>query len=131
MGKSTRSKLVAKLDALWSAGIRKKYGRCVVCYTKNNLHAHHCVVRKAQSAGVRWLEDNGIALCVMCHLYKYHGQQADKAWHERLIRIIDELIPIEKQEKVRQIGHSITKYSIDDLKELVTKGWWNDAKVER
>jgi len=131
MAKSPRAKLVKLLDSVWSKAIRKKYGRCVVCGSKDNLHSHHCIVRKAQSQGVRWLEFNGVPLCCGCHLYKYHGQQADKEWHEKFIEILNSLIPHEKQEEIRKIGHGITKYSIDDLRELVTKGWWAKKEVQQ
>lgn len=123
--KSTRSKLVDKLDSLWSLAIRKLYPKCVICGKDYGLSAHHCIVRKAQSIGVRWLKFNGITLCYDCHINHVHGQRADKAWLENYIYILDMFIPKEEQEKIRAIGHTTTKYSIQDLEELVKTGWWN------
>lgn len=128
MSKSTRTKLKDAIDKLWSLAIRKMYGnRCIICYRTTTLSAHHVIVRKAQTDGVRWLKYNGIPLCYVCHIQKYHGQQADKDWHEIFIRRVNELIPMEEQEKVKEIGHRINKFSLDDLRDLIKNGWWNNA----
>ena len=116
--KNPRKALKAKLDKLWSAVIRKKYPRCVVCGKSDNLNAHHCIVRKAQSDGVRWLVENGVSLCVGCHLFKLHGQQADKAWLENYLCIINDLVSETQQELIQEIGHKINKFSIDDLEQI-------------
>jgi hypothetical protein len=127
--KTARAKLKKLLDTLWSIAIRALYGnKCIVCGKTNNLAAHHCIVRKAQSDGVRWLKFNGVPLCWDCHMNHVHGNRADKAWLENYLRILDRLIPQQEQDKIRSIGHGITKYSIDDLRELVKTGWW--AKEE-
>jgi hypothetical protein len=128
MAKSTRKKLKDALDKLWSIAIRNKYkNRCVICGKSTTLSAHHVIVRKAQTDGVRWLEWNGIPLCYLCHIVKYHGQQADKGWHENFIQIVDSLIPQPEQRNVREIGHRINKFSLDDLRDLIKNGWWNNA----
>lgn len=116
--KSNRQKLVKELDVLWSLLVRKINPRCIMCGTDRNLHAHHCIVRKAQSNGVRWLLKNGVSLCAGEHLYKLHGQQSDKAWLDRYVRTLDRLIPIEEQEEIIEIGHKTTKFSINELQRL-------------
>lgn len=118
MKKNPRKALKAKLDKLWSAVVRKRYPRCVICGKSENLNAHHCIVRKAQSDGVRWLPSNGVTLCVNCHLFKLHGQQADKAWLENYLCIVNNLVCDEAQKMIQDIGHRVNKFSIDDLEQI-------------
>ena len=117
--KTPRRKLVEKLDKLWSQEVRKKMPRCIVCGATTNLNSHHAIVRKAQSLGVRWIVDNGVTLCFRDHILKLHGQQSDKEWLDRYIAILNEIIPIEKQRNIIEIGHQIAKFSQSDLEELV------------
>lgn len=118
MAKSTRARLEKKLDTLWSLLVRRKYPACIVCGKTEGLNAHHCIKRKAQSKGVRWLINNGVSLCWDCHFNYVHGQRADKPWWDRYIALLDKLIPKEEQEKIIQIGNQVNKFSILDLETL-------------
>ena len=113
-----RKRLIKRLDVLWSLAIRAKYPRCVVC-GKEPTQAHHAIVRKAQTMGVRWLPKNGIGLCYVCHIHRLHGQAGDKQFLDKYIEILNQEIPAEEQLNIQQISHQITKFSVSDLQELV------------
>ena len=118
MKRNEKKTLKNKLDRLWSEAIRKKYIRCIVC-GRQPTQAHHCIVRKAQSLGVRWMIDNGVGLCYVCHIHRLHGSQGDKQWLDRYITVLNGIIPEEKQQNIIEIGNQINKFSVEDLKELV------------
>ena len=118
MKRNPRKTLKNKLDKAWSKAVRIKYPRCVVCGGEPT-QAHHAIARKAQSLGVRWILENGIGLCYCCHIFKLHGPQGDKAWLDRYIKILNDLIPAEVQQKIFEIGHRINKYSIDEMEEIL------------
>jgi hypothetical protein len=112
-----RNKLVKKLDKLWSMVIHKKFNnKCVVCGAVGILHSHHCIVNKGRGGyGVRWLILNGVLLCPGCHLFKIHHGQADKAWLDNYLMMLNVIIPNAEQQNIIDISHRITKYSIPDL----------------
>lgn len=114
-----RKKLIKKLDTLWSMAVRARYPKCVICGSEKQLSSHHCIVRKAQSLGVRWLVNNGVTLCVSCHIFKYHGQQSDKVWMDRYIAILNDLISADEQQAIIDIGHRINKISTFDMMEMI------------
>ena len=122
--KSSRSKLKKVLDTLCSKATRKKYPRCIVCGREDGLSAHHCIKRKGQTDGVRWLEFNLVSLCYNCHMNKVHGNQGDAVWMSKYLEILHSLIPDYEWENVVQIGNRPNKFSIADLKDLVVNGWW-------
>lgn len=117
--KPTRKALKKQLDIIWGKAVRARFPRCIMCGSTERLNAHHAICRKTQSDGVRWILENGVSLCVGCHLFKLHGQQADKAWLERYVQRINELIPAQAQLNIQQIGHCVNKYSISDLQEML------------
>lgn len=127
IAKTSRAAVIRILDRLWGCSIRRRYQKCVVCGSTSGLSAHHCIVRKARTFGVRWMEWNGVALCYVCHMHKVHGNQSDATWHEMYLGILHGLIPSDKWDEVVQMGNRLTKYSVDDLRELVDKGWWNNG----
>ena len=108
-----------KLDKLWSLAIRKMYKRCIVCGSPDNLQAHHCIVRKGQSLGVRWLLENGVALCYTCHIFKLHGNQGDKQFLDRYMEAVNQAVTSEAQEAIIEIGHRVNKMSVEDMEEIV------------
>lgn len=116
--KPLRKRLIAKLDTLWSMAVRARYPRCVVC-GKEPTQAHHCIVRKAQSLGVRWILKNGVGLCYPCHIHKLHGQQGDKMFLDRYISIINELVDAGAQQEIIDIGHRINKFSTFELQDMI------------
>jgi len=120
MKRNPKKTLKNKLDKLWSEAVRQRYPRCIVCGAQPT-QAHHCIVRKAQSMGVRWLIDNGVGLCYVCHIHKLHGSQGDKEWLDRYIAALNLLIPADVQQDIMGIGHRANKYSMDDFRELVKR----------
>lgn len=79
--KLSRSKLIKKLDTIFSQYIRVKdsnkkgIGTCVTCGKKEhwkNLQAGHFMSRKHYST--RWDEDNVKIQCVSCNVFRY-GEQ--------------------------------------------------------
>ena len=117
-----RKKLIKKLDTLWSMAVRARYPRCILCGSSQTLSSHHCIVRKGQSVGVRWLVDNGVTLCFSDHICKLHGPQGgDKVFMDRYISILNDLISQDKQQEIVDIGHRINKMSVWDMQELVKK----------
>lgn len=119
MKRNPRKTLKNKLDKLWSLAIRKMYKRCIVCGTADNLQAHHCIVRKGQSLGVRWLLDNGVALCYACHIFKLHGNQGDKQFLDRYMEAVNQAVTSEAQEAIVEIGHRVNKMTVDDMEAIV------------
>ena len=70
MKSADRKRLEKKLDAVWSEKVRAK-GYCEHCGARDKtLQAHHLYSRKHK--GTRWDIDNGVCLCVGCHLYIAH-----------------------------------------------------------
>lgn len=64
-----------KNDALWSKIIRTKFPKCIMCGSKENLQAHHCIVTKGRSSATRWDLNNGVTLCYKCHIHGIHGEE--------------------------------------------------------
>jgi len=118
MKRNPRRTLRNKLDRAWSIAVRTKYPRCIVC-GRTPTQAHHAIVRKAQSMGVRWILENGVGLCVGCHIFKLHGQQSDKMWLDKYITILNDLIPADVQQNIVDIGHRNNKYEISELEDLL------------
>jgi hypothetical protein len=59
-------KQIKKLDDTWSAKIKLK-GYCEHCKKTIKLNAHHVFSRSNRST--RWDLENGICLCVGCHVF--------------------------------------------------------------
>lgn len=80
MRKASRKTLVAKLDAIFSEYIRRRYAKdgiaiCVTCGKTDHyksLQAGHFISRKQYAT--RWDEDNVQVQCVACNVYRY-GEQ--------------------------------------------------------
>lgn len=78
--KQTRSKIVKKLDAVFSEYIRRRYAKndiaeCVTCGKQDHwkrLQAGHFMSRKHYST--RWDEDNVQVQCSGCNVFRY-GEQ--------------------------------------------------------
>lgn len=78
--KQTRSKIVKKLDSVFSEYIRRRYAKndiaeCVTCGKQDHwkrLQAGHFMSRKHYST--RWDEDNVQVQCSGCNVFRY-GEQ--------------------------------------------------------
>jgi hypothetical protein len=67
------AKIKKELDALWSAKVRERDGKCVLCgKAGKGLQAHHYIKTKARSLKYRWDIRNGVTLCYGCHMYGVH-----------------------------------------------------------
>lgn len=64
---------------------------------------------------------NGVGLCVGCHLYKLHGNQGDIEFLNKYMAILNDLIPHQEQQNIIQVGHSITKYSVSDMEQMISE----------
>lgn len=66
-------KIKKELDGLWSAKVRERDGKCVMCgKVGKGLQAHHYLKSRARSLKYRWDLRNGITLCYGCHMYGVH-----------------------------------------------------------
>lgn len=122
MKKPSKAKIIKKLkkqlDKAWSLAVRRKYPRCVVC-GRRPTQAHHAIMRRAQSLGVRWLLSNSVGLCYVCHIHKLHGSSGDKQFLDRYMAILNDLIPADEQQNIIDIGHRVNKFSVQDLEQML------------
>lgn len=58
------------LDKMWSAKVRARDGACLKCGSISCLNAHHVFGRRHTST--RWDVDNGVTLCMPCHIFWAH-----------------------------------------------------------
>lgn len=66
-----RSMSRAKKDCLkyWSLIIRQRDRKCSWCSKEENLQAHHIVPRATAAAAGYCAVDNGMTLCLRCHIF--------------------------------------------------------------
>ena len=62
----------------WSARIRRRDGKCVICGTTERLCAHH-IVPVAEDPKLQADENNGITLCHKCHA-SMRSRKASAEW---------------------------------------------------
>ena len=115
--KLTRSKLVKKLDNIFSQYIRlsnSKNGNCtcVTCgkvgdWKNGGIQAGHFMSRKHYST--RWDERNVKPQCVGCNMFK-SGEQ-----YKFSLYLGEQL-----SEELLQESHKIRKFTSDELEEMVT-----------
>ncbi len=116
----TRSKIVKKLDSVFSLYIRNRFANngkaeCFTCGKIDDvsrLHAGHFMSRKHYAT--RWDETNVQVQCPKCNLFgqgeKYtFGLNLDKEYGEGTA------------EKLQQKARNLVKLSNDDLNELIEK----------
>lgn len=68
--KFNKTKAKKNLDSLWSQAVRIRDGRCCKCGSVTCLNAHHIFGRR--HLATRWVIDNGITLCMPCHIFWAH-----------------------------------------------------------
>jgi len=114
--KPTRTKLVKKLDTVFSQYIRLSHSdkrgfcKCITCgreYHWKKIQAGHFMSRKHMST--RWSEDNVKPQCYGCNCMQ-QGRQFEFS------KQIGEKISNEMYEKSRQI----TKFTIDELQDMIS-----------
>jgi len=105
MTKKRNKKTVGKkLDIVWSEAIKVRAGyKCEHCGKTTNLNSHHIFTRLRKST--RWELDNGICLCVGCHMFSskfsahktgvefthWLEEKKGKKWVETLQRMSNEI----------------------------------------
>ena len=120
MKKLTRSKLIKKLDKIFSLYIRQRYAKneiaeCFTCGKKDHykkLQCGHFQSRKYYST--RWDETNCQVQCAGCNVFKYgeqfvFGVNLNKKFGEGTAELL--------YYKSKQL----TKYSTPDLEDLINK----------
>lgn len=120
MKKLSRSKLIKKLDKVFSLYIRQRYAKneiaqCFTCGKKNHwkkLQCGHFQSRKHYST--RWDEINCQVQCAGCNVFKY-GEQF----------IFSKNLDLEYgdgcSEALYYKAKQITKFSTPEIEELITK----------
>lgn len=113
--KPTKSKLVKKLDVLFSRYIRlsnadkRGYCTCVTCgkqYHYKNIQAGHFISRTHYST--RWDERNVKPQCVGCNMYK-QGQQY----------LFSKYLGNNLSDELLQKSRIITKFTVTDLEDMI------------
>jgi len=120
MKKIPRSKLIKKLDKVFSLYIRQRYAKneiaqCFTCGKKDHykrLQCGHFQSRKHYST--RWDEINCQVQCAGCNVFKYgeqfiFGKNLDLQFGEGC------------SESLYNKAKKITKYSYDEIEDLITK----------
>tara|TARA_R110000737_G_scaffold350701_1_gene390460 strand:+ start:209 stop:601 length:393 start_codon:yes stop_codon:yes gene_type:complete len=115
--KPSRSKLIKKLDTVFSLYIRIKdsnkegIGTCVTCGKQDhykNLQAGHFQSRKHYAT--RWDEDNVKIQCVGCNVFKY-GEQF----------LFSKYLGNNLSEELLDKSRNIVKFTNIELEEMVTE----------
>lgn len=114
MRKASRKTLVAKLDAIFSKYIRRRYAKddiaiCVTCGKTDHyksLQAGHFISRKQYAT--RWDEDNVQVQCVACNVYRY-GEQYKFGLY----------LGAEKSQELLQKSRQTVKFLDYELQEMI------------
>lgn len=114
MRKASRKTLVAKLDAIFSEYIRRRYAEddiaiCVTCGKTDHyksLQAGHFISRKQYAT--RWDEDNVQVQCVACNVYRY-GEQYKFGLY----------LGAEKSQELLQKSRQTVKFLDYELQEMI------------
>ncbi len=119
MKKLSRSKLIKKLDKIFSIYIRTRYAKnniaqCFTCGKKDDykrLQCGHFQSRRFYST--RWNELNCQVQCAGCNVFKY-GEQFIFS------KNLDIKYGIGTAENLYIEAHKIVKYSTSDIQDLIT-----------
>lgn len=111
---TTRQRLRARLDALWSLVVRKRDARatgglCRICGTRKIECAYHIHPRGADAT--RWDLENGVGACFACN---YGEQQNRLAYREKHVVLFGR----GKVEYLEAAARKISPFSMADLQEI-------------
>jgi len=93
---------IKKLDIQWSLAVRERDGKCMKCGRRDGLQGAHIFSRRSRS--VRWDLDNGIALCMACHLFWAHQEPVE------FTRFLEGLLGRGFLKKLERKKNTIIKY---------------------
>lgn len=72
-----RAKMIAKMDDLWRKKVKERAGKCEWC-GEPGRDCHHMVGRR-RSTFLRHRLENGVYLCVSCHM-NFHNKESLSGW---------------------------------------------------
>jgi hypothetical protein len=114
-------RLKKALDVAWAVAVKARDGnRCLMCGKTANLHAHHWLIRKARSIGIRWEVDNGATLCYYCHLLQVH-LYSDKAFMDAFFAKMDSIVSKNKQALLYAKSRLIHKWGELELEAILVR----------
>jgi len=128
--KPSRSKIVQKLDTVFSLYIRTKHAKngvctCCTCGRKfeiKKIQAGHFQSRKHYS--LRWSELNVHPQCPKCNVFS-QGEQFKYA------KFLDATYGIGTAEMLEQQAREVTKFSTDELKDMIEHYQQELKKLQR
>jgi hypothetical protein len=104
---SSKKKLEKLLDVEWSSYIRSRDKICQRCHKSTNISAHHAFGRRHLST--RWDVENGVSLCMPCHLFWAHRDICSFAEWFRLY------VGVDQYNRLNEAHRIIYKPLIDEL----------------
>lgn len=110
--KTTRKKLIKRLDDTFSKWIRARDGKCVTCGSRENLQCGHLFTR--QSYSTRWNPLNAAATCASCNYYHEFNPHTYTNW------FIDKY-GLKKYKELNREFHKVKKWTDKELEDLITK----------
>ena len=109
--KTSYAKLKKACDIAWSKFIHARDKVCQKCGGSTWLTAHHLIGRA--NLVLRWDEDNGMLLCMHCHIQQAHRNPLFFAeW-------LTEFKGAEWVEKLKARSQQLVKWSIQDLEDKI------------
>jgi hypothetical protein len=112
--KSELKKLALECHLLWSKAVKIRDGnQCRVCGSDSGLQSHHIFSDKMHSS-MRYLLQNGIALCFQHHYPRGHSDPC--VMRENIVRAIGE--DAYKKLESYAFPNRPVKYKVNDLKEI-------------
>lgn len=106
------NKLVKKLDAVFSVWVRNRDKKCVLCGTTNQLCNGHLLKRGKHAT--RFDEKNCNCLCMSCNYRDEFDHDLYVSW------FLEKYGEREYLDLVKK-GHTIKKWSRDELEEMLIK----------
>jgi len=102
-----RKEIVKQLDNLWRVLINNRDEKCVKCGKLTKLQAAHIFSRR--NCGTRWLPENGLLLCVGCHLFWAHKEPIEFA------EFVRQRLGEKEYELLRMKATKPTKFTVSEL----------------
>lgn len=113
--KSDLKKLKKKCASAWSIAIRKLYKEtCAVCGKVGQFNGHHFFGKKAYPS-VQFDLDNGVGLCIGCHIMKVHRKGQTEIARDALIMRIG----LDRFEELKKRANSSRKFQAHELLALL------------